>query len=166
MHEDFYRNVLSRLREEIKEAEAVAGNLQNELARATSRLADLRRAAHSFASLLGETESEASPATELDPNPQALRHADVAYRVLRTHGEPMRVPDIAEKMAETGHPLPPDQRIRDSAVFSALRRRPQDFTRVGRGLWALKEWNLPEPPNQDDLHFDESENQASKNGID
>lgn len=161
MQEDFYRNVLSRLREEINEAEAVADNLKADLSRATARLTDLRRAAHSFASLLGEAGWETSPGTDLDPNTQAVRHADAAYRVLAMHQQPMRVPEIADRMANMGHPLPSDQRIRDSAVFSALRRRPLNFTRVGRGLWALKEWNLPEPSNQDDLHFEEVENQGS-----
>lgn len=156
VNEAYYRDVLSQLHDDIRKAEAEEEGLKSRLLNVQQQLLGMRKSANSFECMLGLKIMLTPPArpTELEED-RPVRHADVAERVLREAGRPLRIPEFAALMAKTGHTLPEDERLRDSAIHSALRRRPHVFKRIGRGVYALAEWNLPEPPNQDDLHFED-----------
>lgn len=146
MNEAFYQGVHDRLRKDLAECEAEEATLREQLTTVESRKADMRKALESVARLLGESIQDVAAdreAASSDDGSATPPHADVAEEELRKIRRPARVSEIASRMADRGHPLPDDERIRDSAVYSAMLRRPNVFTRVGRGLWALTEWGPP-----------------------
>jgi hypothetical protein len=133
---DYYRAVLDRLRADVDRVAAEERDLAGRLAVVRARLGDLRRAADTLDRLLGETSSGGRAPDDGRPT----RHADVAERVLRAAGRPLRIPQIADAMVRLGHPLPDDPRIRDGTVYAAVWRRPHVFRKVRRGLYGLAEW--------------------------
>lgn len=131
-----YAETLIRLREDIRQAEADESGFKVALADVQRHLTEMRRAEAALAWLVGE-----SSAVSVAVSGRPARHADVAERVLRGAGRPLRMPEIAALMSSAGHPLPDDIRNRDAALHSALQRRPEIFRKVSRGLWALVEWD-------------------------
>ncbi|MGE4197662.1 MAG: hypothetical protein AB7G11_11125 [Phycisphaerales bacterium] len=134
MTSSLYETALDNLAIDIRQAASEEADLSRRLADARERLRQMRRAASSFACLLGKETPDIPKARD---NGRPPRHADVAARVLMAEGRPMRVPEIGERMAALGHALPEDRNIRDSAIFSAMKRRPRMFVSVERGVWAL-----------------------------
>lgn len=153
MNEAFYRETMTGLQADIKRAEIEESELEGRLSLVRLRLGEMRKAAGSIARILSEMTGD--PAFgEIAEGKAGVRHADIAERVLRDIGRPLRVPEIGRRMTEMGHHLPSDQRLRDSAIFSALKRRPHVFVKAKRGLWALKEWGLEGDEGGGSLGFD------------
>lgn len=159
MNDLAYSEILAKLRHDIREAESEASRLQVRLDDVNSRLTDMQRAAESIARLIGECLSEVSRSEDvIGSEPKSpIRHADVAERILREAGTALRVPEIATRMMMAGHPLPDDERIRNSAVYSALVRRPNVFVRASRGNWGLKEWPHPQSVAHRSIFEDKAE---------
>ena len=61
--------------------------------------------------------------------------------VLHELDEPTHYSVIAER---TNALLPPDQRTSVHNIHAHMQRRPDLFVRVGRGIFGLKEWGLPD----------------------
>jgi hypothetical protein len=160
LNEAFYRDALEQLRADIESARAEEAEILRELDQVRTRLEatqarlhDMRRAASSMRRLLGDVAVHASDADVWTDVETPVRHADVAEEVLREAGHPLRVPEIGQRMAQKGHPLPSDSRLRDSAVFAAMKRRPHVFGRAGRGLWMLLDWGTELHTGQNSLDF-------------
>lgn len=160
MNEAFLQRTLDELRAEIAAAEAEEAEIQQEMQAVQARLhavqlrlRELRRAGSSFARLLGELTQESSESDAWTEGDSPVRHADIAEQVLRETEHALRVPEIGQRMLQKGHPLPADERLRDSAIFAAMKRRPHVFERVARGLWALKEWGREPSRVQHALDF-------------
>jgi len=62
---------------------------------------------------------------------------DLARWVLLQSKHPMNASEIAERIAELGHPLPEDSQARHNSVYSAMWRRKHVFKQLGGGPWDL-----------------------------
>ncbi len=68
-----------------------------------------------------------------------------AIEVLKAHGRPVHVTDLREQLISRGIPIP--GKGADANVIIYLARSPE-ICRVGRGLYALGEWGVPQVPNR------------------
>jgi hypothetical protein len=66
--------------------------------------------------------------------------SEVASKVLRQHGSPLHYKELTRRVEATGFKI---QGLNPEATLLALLHRTGDqFSRTGRGIWALKEWNV------------------------
>jgi hypothetical protein len=130
--------------DEIAELETRIDPLRLQLESARERLDLVRRLIH-----LHDTppSDEAASADVAPPSPTARALApsnleEGVAAVLKEAGEPMHIREIREALVQRGVPLP--GRGDEANIIVRLRRSPDDFTRTGRGTYALASWGLPE----------------------
>ncbi len=123
----------------LREAEASLRRLRAEIDKQQRCIEDFRKLQAALAPFVDSTVSTETG----DPNhpsqgdSKPVRHADIAQAVLEETKGPLHISDIINAMIAKGHPLPSDPDLRQSAVYSAMLRRPAIFERVGGGRWAL-----------------------------
>jgi hypothetical protein len=71
------------------------------------------------------------------PTGRREAHADVARRVLRVAGRPLRTGEIVKLLVEEGHLTPEEESTCMGAVYSSMARRKTEFCRLTGGLWGL-----------------------------
>lgn len=62
--------------------------------------------------------------------------------ILRSNGKPMHISEIRTSLIQNGIPLP--GRGDEANIILRLRRAVNLFVRTDRGIYALKEWKIPE----------------------
>ena len=80
------------------------------------------------------------PSTPLMQYAQQMTVAEVAAAYLGGENAPRKTEEIVVAVQSAG--LLADSQSPSNAIFSSLSRKPDTFSRVGRGLWALTKWNL------------------------
>jgi hypothetical protein len=128
-----YRNLLDAIRKEIEEKEAKLADLQYKVRAYQKRIAHLRGAESSLAGFLGEA-SPCTPARSAGDRIRNPRYADNIVELMKSVGRPMRIREIMAGLRESGRPIPPWS----SALYSAMKGRPEQFEHIKGGLWTLK----------------------------
>jgi hypothetical protein len=123
-------------------AEAITSNTA-ELERIRAKIAaDKRRETALRALLDAETLSPALAAT----GPVGIDRHPIergAMEVLKVVGKPIHVADLRRELIQRGVPIP--GKGNDANVIVYLSRAPE-ISRVGKGLYALREWEMPQVP--------------------
>jgi hypothetical protein len=69
----------------------------------------------------------------------ALSRCDEIAVILAETNRPMRVKEIVRQLRKRGSPVPEDTRSAFNSVFGSMKHAKNRFSKVGRGLWQLKE---------------------------
>jgi hypothetical protein len=139
---------LSEVQEEIKAKQQEVLRLQNEIAADSARESALR-ALLSAGSAKDDLEAtlEFSRSSERQAPDEGQLHPveAAALDVLRERGKPFHISEIRTELLRRMVPIP--GKGTDANVIVYLSRSPR-VCRVGRGLYALKEWGVPEVPRR------------------
>ena len=124
----------------IKELEANCTKLENLIDYLSSLPADLVPAMPQTGAIESVIQSNAVPSQKLSLTPDEI--ARKAYDLLRSRGAGryIRAMDIALAI-DPGYDRYADDRNFENRVYSVLKRRPDDFIKIGKkGQWTLKEF--------------------------
>lgn len=145
--ETLVRSWLSELEQAIRSKRLEVTRLQQEIAADSAREAALKAV---LVVGSGEENAEISLAARSSESHQtndALVHPVQAggVKVLQERGKPTHVSEIRSELLRRGVPIP--GKASDANVIVYLSRSPV-VCRVGRGLYALREWGVPEVPRR------------------
>lgn len=140
---DLLDKALAQLERELLEAKTQRDTVESEYRAIIKPLNDRVRALESAVHHQRDAvENYGGTRRDIGPSEIAEKLTDVAYRALRTNGEPMHYRRIVEHLASLGVSL--SGKDPGTVLINYLRREPQRFCRTGQpGCYALVEWNLP-----------------------
>jgi len=128
----------ARLKELLSEVRSDISGLQRNLEELRQVETYLISKLNRYAGLLGVDES--SPPRPAANLPSRMTQSQAAERVLKEAKKPMDTQEIVRIMIERRYyPDKGDRKQMVNSVFSAMRRSPDRFTKVGKGLWSLVE---------------------------
>lgn len=75
------------------------------------------------------------------PRNPAMTQTDAAAYVLKNTGAAMSTNEIVDRIVRLNlYPVEGDLKQFVNSIFSAMRRKPETFLKIGRGMWGLVEW--------------------------
>lgn len=139
---DSYRTCLDQICTDIQETESRMAKLRQELNDELYDLDMMREAAKLIGHLIsGDTVDDGSRPTHNQVWSRVGRHIDIAERVMRTTGHPMRFQEIIEAMRKAEHKVGVDHNGWNSSLYRALNENKNTFKKIERGVWSLVEWS-------------------------
>jgi len=134
------RGWLEEITERIRMNETEASRIQAEIAR------DMRKQ-QALEALIASEPPGGGTAREPDPQARELVSEHpverAAVAVLEETGKPIHISDLRRALLQKGVPIPGKGTDANVIVYLA---RSDAFCRVGKGLYALRAWGVPEVP--------------------
>jgi len=141
--EAWLEEVTKHIRENTAEIARLRGEIGVDTRRQTALKALLAAATN------GSRSSEASPAssTSADSTARASVHPieQGAICILQERGEPVHISELRAELSRRGIPIPGKGNDANVIVYLA---RSAEVCRIGRGLYALRAWGVPEVPSR------------------
>lgn len=130
----------------IRESQSEIDRLRSEISADKRREAALRALLSADSAENQPEENSVLPAKEENTSPlNPMKHPIErgALAILKERGQPIHITDLRSELIARGIPIP--GKGTDANVIIYLARAPE-VCRIGRGLYALKEWSIPQVP--------------------